>query len=109
MASLRGNRIHNGRLALVLTLSGWVHEWALAQWCCECVDTWSAAATCFNLLHVARVGHLEEIAQSDELILIHFHLLIHLVEFRILDILLRLCQVLILPAKLALELLDLFL
>ena len=78
---------------------GWLHEWALSHWWrCESVNTRPAASAHFDSLHISRVRHLEKVAEPDELIFVYLHLLVHLVELRVLNVLLGLGQVLILPA-----------
>lgn len=55
------------------------------------------------------VGRLKQVAQPDQLILIELHLLVHFVEFGVLDVLLDSDQFFVLANQLSLLLLDLLL
>ena len=109
MARLLSNCVHDRRLALILTLRWRLQERTLTQWRGESVDTWPAAPAHLDALHASRVGHLEKVAEPDELIFVYLHLLVHLVELCILNVLLGLGEVLVFPVHLVLELLDLLL
>lgn len=98
MACLCSNR----GLALILTLRRRIQERTRTQWRCESVNTRPAACAYFDALHVSRVSHLEEVAKPDELIFVYLHLLVHLVELRILNVLLSLGEVLVFLVHLAL-------
>ena len=92
-----------------MTLRRRIQERTLTQWRRKSVDTRPATYDSIDALHVSRVSHLEEVAKPDELIFVYLHLLVHLVELRILNVLLGLGKVLVFPIHLVLELLDLLL